>query len=126
MPPTDDLADIHDRRRRKRLTSRDPMGRETGTLEEEDTMTVDALAMHRPGFRYLADRSASEAAYVEYCRELQDAWKPKPVSTADVGIKPLPFGAQPTWAQVEGSSCSIDGAKGTWTREALKTAQRRF
>jgi hypothetical protein len=115
-----ELADIRDRRRRKRVAY-DPMGRVVGTVEEEadhqvlDSFITDAqAALHRPGFRCLDDRSASEAAYAEYCRELQDAWKPRDSTGSE---KLPPYGAQPLWAQKEGASCSIDGRRGVWKRE---------
>jgi len=60
-------------RRRRRVQTRDPQGREAGTFEEEDR----AFADHRPGFRQVtaADRAKVDDAYLEMCRDLCDAWK---------------------------------------------------
>jgi hypothetical protein len=117
--PPQPQTDLDDKRRK--LVQRDPFGSESGTIEEEDNhqtigdgYVTDALALHRPGFRYFGDRSASEQAYGEYVSWLQDAWKRKD----SVGTETLPpFGAQPLGAQVEGSSCAVDGRRGVWKRE---------
>jgi hypothetical protein len=98
-PETDALASIHDRRRRRRITQRDPMGRETGTIEEDDavpehiqrafdrlpisswanrsTVTVEAYDAHVPGYRYgvtAADQQRATDAYNEMVADLQTQW----------------------------------------------------
>jgi hypothetical protein len=64
--------------------------------------------------------SDAEFEYRRMCRDLQDAWKPKPVSTADGSIKPLPFGAWlPGPTRGEGMSCSTgQGEAGTWQQSS--------
>jgi hypothetical protein len=75
----------------------------------------DALDMHRPGFRSFADgEAAKSAAYEEYVTWLQDEWKPRDSTGTE---KLPPYGGWPLWSQVEGSSCTLDGANGVWTRE---------
>jgi hypothetical protein len=123
-------------RRRKKLTQREPMGREAGEFTEEDTrrvldrgttsittldgvgnVTSDPLAMCRPGFRF-SDRTASETAYADMCRDLSDAWRPKDSEVNVDALTPqLPPYGWPLWAQTEGASCQIDGRRGVWKRE---------
>jgi hypothetical protein len=104
------LAAIRDRRRRR--TVRDPFGRVLAE-EEADARTVilDAYDPHRPGFRYLADRSASEQARAEMIVEMQDAWKPKDGTGSE---RLPPYGAIPkSLGTVKaGDACAIDGRRG--------------
>lgn len=70
-----------DGRRRK---VQDPMGRESGTFEEEESN--DAMAAYRPGYRTVADAgaiAARDAAYAEMIDDLTTAWMPEHMKVAD-------------------------------------------
>jgi hypothetical protein len=83
--------------RRRRRTARGPMGRVPG----EDAVTVGD---HQPGYR-IADRSASERAYRDMCRDLSDAWKSPEQRVADnarLTTDACPAGVDPRlWAYSE-------------------------
>jgi hypothetical protein len=75
-----------DARRSRKQVARDPMGREAGTYEEEDTYRD-----HKPGYRVGdaaritadAGQALKDAAYSEMVADLQDAWKPDHLRAAD-------------------------------------------
>jgi hypothetical protein len=139
------LDAIRERRRQRRSGTGDRLSdndvrRLTEEAMQRDGYALDALDIHKPGFRYLADRSAGEQARNEMIAELTDAWRPKRrklqqrdpmgreegtieeedgIDVARAGAaapKVLPYGAWLPGSQIEGSSCSIDGAAGTWQR----------
>jgi hypothetical protein len=67
--PDEVIEELDANGRLHRYTARGPMGRVESSYREEDRAVQD----HRPGYRF-ADRSASEAAYREMCRDVSTAW----------------------------------------------------
>jgi len=98
--------------KRRKVVERDPMGRVRSTFEEEEEEedaarfgVNDALALHKPGYRYNTDAAAfaQQRAYAESVQRLCDAWKQTDASPP-VGAYPLSGG--------EGNPCTIDGRPG--------------
>jgi hypothetical protein len=93
-----------------------------------DGLVFDALAAHKPGFRY-SDRSIQDAAYAESVERISNEWRTKDTYYAEVpqsvregaqapkGI--LPLGSVPkhgTSAKL-GEACYQEGATGTWEND---------
>jgi hypothetical protein len=123
--------DLDDGRHRRRTVTRDPMGREVETTEEDDArrvfdrgpvtiqtydstgnLTSDPYQFCRPGFR-VGDRSIHDEAYETMCRDLADAWRPDPANDAAFHI--LPVGAVQKFIGINpGDTCQIDSRRGRW------------
>ena len=71
-------VDAADRRRKRKVQTRDPFGRETGTWEEEEEDGIAASDAAPAVPRTMtADeaRPIRDAAWREYVRDLENGWK---------------------------------------------------